>query len=129
MSLSAWEQQILDSMKDRLADSDPQLVALLTTYAQLASGEEMPAREKIRASSGWAIRRSQRNTRRSGRDKVRRYARRVYQRLGLRRVLLPGLSVTVALIAVVLALATSAIKPMLGASRGRGLRDDRCRPW
>jgi hypothetical protein len=114
MSLSAWEQQILDSMKDRLADSDPQLVALLTTYAQLASGEEMPAREKIRASSGWAIRRSQRNTRRSGRDKVRRYARRVYQRLGLRRVLLPGLSVTVALIAVVLALATSAIKAMLG---------------
>lgn len=117
MSLSAREQQTLDSMKDRLADSDPQLVALLTTFAQLASGEEMPVSEKIRASSRRAIRRSQRNRPRSGRDKVRLYARRVYQRLGLRRVLLPGLSVIVALIAVVLAFATSAIKAMPGIAR------------
>ena len=49
MSLSAWEQDALDSIKDRLASSDPALVARLTIFARLASGEEMPAREKIQA--------------------------------------------------------------------------------
>jgi hypothetical protein len=47
MSLSAWEQQALDSIKDGLASSDPTLVARLSMFARLASGEEMPAREKI----------------------------------------------------------------------------------
>ena len=51
MSLSAWEQDALDSIKDRLASSDPTLVARLTIFARLASGEEMPAREKIQAGS------------------------------------------------------------------------------
>ena len=49
MSLSAWEQHVLDSIKDRLATSDPTLVARLAIFTQLASDEEMPAREKIQA--------------------------------------------------------------------------------
>ena len=51
MSLSAWEQNALDSIKDGLASSDPTLAARLTIFARLASGEEMPAREKIPAGS------------------------------------------------------------------------------
>jgi Protein of unknown function (DUF3040) len=51
MSLSAWEQQVLDSIKDGLASSDPRLVARLSMFTRLASGEEMPAREKIHAGS------------------------------------------------------------------------------
>ena len=57
MSLSAWEQDVLDSIKDRLASSDPTLVARLNIFARLASGEEMPAREKIPVGSR-AVRRS-----------------------------------------------------------------------
>jgi len=49
MSLSRREQDALDSIKDGLASSDPMLVARLTIFTQLASGEEMPAREKIDA--------------------------------------------------------------------------------
>jgi hypothetical protein len=51
MSLSAWEQQALDSIKDGLAGSDPQLAAMLTTFARLASAEDMPVRETIAAGS------------------------------------------------------------------------------
>jgi Protein of unknown function (DUF3040) len=51
MSLSAWEQQTLDSIKDGLVGSDPQLAALLTTFTRLASGEEMPVREEIPVGS------------------------------------------------------------------------------
>ena len=58
MSLSAWEQQALDSIKDGLASSDPTLVARLTIFARLASGEEMQAREKIHADSPGAVLRS-----------------------------------------------------------------------
>jgi hypothetical protein len=47
MSLSASEQQALDSIKDGLAGSDPQLVALLSTFTRLASGEDMPVQEEI----------------------------------------------------------------------------------
>jgi hypothetical protein len=57
MSLSAWEQQALNSIKDGLADSDPELAALLTTFTELASGQEMPTRERVRASSRRAIQR------------------------------------------------------------------------
>jgi Protein of unknown function (DUF3040) len=45
MSLSAWEQQALDSIEGGLAGSDPELVSLLATFARRASGEEMPVRE------------------------------------------------------------------------------------
>jgi hypothetical protein len=60
MSLSAWEQQTLDSIKDGLAGSDPQLAALLATFTRLASDEEMPVQEEIPAGSGRTIRRSRR---------------------------------------------------------------------
>jgi Protein of unknown function (DUF3040) len=51
VSLSAWEQQALDSIKDELAGSDPGLAALLTTFTRLASSEAMPVRERIRPGS------------------------------------------------------------------------------
>ena len=41
----------LDSIKDGLASSDPTLVARLSMFARLASGEEMQAREKIQVGS------------------------------------------------------------------------------
>jgi hypothetical protein len=56
MSLSAWEQQALDSIKDGLAGSDPRLAALLTTFARLASAEEMPVQETILAGSRRTLR-------------------------------------------------------------------------
>ncbi|MGH3196910.1 MAG: hypothetical protein ACRDOH_03950 [Streptosporangiaceae bacterium] len=88
MSLSASEQQALDSIKDGLASSDPTLVARLTMFARLASGEEMPAREKIHAGS---------------RRAALRPASRVHHRLGLQgAALLLWLVTTIALIAVAL---------------------------
>ena len=93
MSLSAWEQQALDSIKDGLASSDPRLVARLTIFTRLASGEAMPAREKIHVGSRRAVRRSRRKPQHSGRAD---------QRLGVQAMLL-WLVTTVALIAVALA--------------------------
>src|SRR5207342_83767 len=49
MSLSAWEQDALDSIKNGLADSDPALVARLAMFTRLASAEDMQVREKIQA--------------------------------------------------------------------------------
>jgi Protein of unknown function (DUF3040) len=91
-SLSAWEQQALDSIKDRLASSDPTLVARLTIFTRLASGEEMPAREEIHVGSRGAVRRS------------RPEPPRRRQRLGLHQAapMLLWLVTTVALIAVAL---------------------------
>jgi len=48
MSLSASEQQALDSIEATLTSADPKLVSLLATFARLASGEEMPVRERVR---------------------------------------------------------------------------------
>jgi hypothetical protein len=67
MSLSGREQQVLNSITDRLASSAPELAALLATFSQLASGEEMPAAEKIMA--GW-------------RQAAHRHASRIHRRLG-----------------------------------------------
>ena len=47
----AWEQHVLDSIKDRLASSDPTLVARLTIFTRLASDEEMPAVKKSRPAT------------------------------------------------------------------------------
>jgi len=58
MSLSAWEWQALNSISDQLADSDPQLTALLISFTELASGESMPARERVRPSFRRAVVRS-----------------------------------------------------------------------
>ena len=49
MSLSAWEQDALNSIKNGLADSDPALAARLAMFTRLASAEDMPVREKIQA--------------------------------------------------------------------------------
>ncbi len=98
MSLSAWEQQALDSIKDGLAGSDPELAALLSAFTRLASSEDMPDREKIRAGSRRALRRLRRARWRSS-------VRRVCRRLGIQRAaLLLWLLATAALIAVALAL-------------------------
>ena len=67
MSLSAWEQDALDSIKNGLADSDPALAARLAMFTRLASAEDMPVREKIQAVKLGVARRR----------------RRLYQRLGV----------------------------------------------
>jgi len=98
MSLSAWEQQALDSIKDGLAGSDPELAALLSAFTRLVSDEKMPDREKIRVGS--------RRARRPLRHARWRFSlRRVCRRLGLQRAaLLLWLLTTAALIAVALTL-------------------------
>src|SRR5260370_10198293 len=98
MSLSPKEQQALASMEDGLAGSDPQLASLLATFARLASGEEMPVREKIRATRHRATRRPHRNQ-----SQRRGNARRLCLRLGWQQtMLLLWLAVTIALVAVAL---------------------------
>src|SRR5438045_8691401 len=72
MSLSAWEQDALNSIKVGLADSDPALVARLAMFTRLASAEDMPVREKIQAVKLGVARRR----------------RRLYQRLGVGRTML-----------------------------------------
>ncbi len=51
MTLSAWEQQALNTIQDGLTSSDPRLAGLLAMFTRLVSGEEMPVREKIRIRS------------------------------------------------------------------------------
>jgi len=66
MSLSAHEQQALDSIGDDLSVSDPELASLLATFTRLTAGEDMPAREKTQAQTGarWATGRRRRHRRR-----------------------------------------------------------------
>jgi Protein of unknown function (DUF3040) len=97
MSLSAREQQALDSIEDGLAGSDPQLTAWLSTFTRLASDEEMPDREKIRTCSAQArarLRRAQ------WRSRVRSAVSQEFQRAAL----LLWLATSAALLAVALAL-------------------------
>jgi hypothetical protein len=96
MSLSAREQQALDSIKDGLAGSDPQLAALLSAFNRLASDEDMPDREKIQADSRRALRRLRRGPRGSS-------LRSVCKRLAFQHpALLLWLATTAVLIAVAL---------------------------
>ena len=53
MSLSASEQQALDSIEATLTSVDPKLASLLAIFARLASGEEMPVRERVRYTRGY----------------------------------------------------------------------------
>ena len=88
MSLSAWEQDALDSIRNGLADCDPALVARLAMFTRLASGEDMPVREKIQAVK----------------RRVARRRRRLYQRLGVgRAMLLVWLVTTLTLVTAALA--------------------------
>ena len=104
MSLSPKEQQALAFMEDGLAGSDPELASLLATFARLASDEEMPVREKIRASRHRATRRPHHNQSQR-RSNVRRDVRRRFLRLGWQQtMLLLWLAVTIALVAVALIL-------------------------
>jgi hypothetical protein len=98
MSLNAWEQKALDSIKDGLGGSDPEMAALLSAFTWLASGKGMPDREKTRAGSRRAFRQLRRARWRSN-------LRRMCQRLGFRRAaLLLCLLTSTALIAVAVAL-------------------------
>ena len=94
MSLSAWEQDALNSIKNGLADSDPALAARLAMFTRLASAEDMPVREKIQAVKLGVARRR----------------RRLYQRLGVGRAMLLLWLVTT------LTLVTAAV----GSSRASG---------
>ena len=95
MSLSTWEQRALNSIKDDVASCDPALAARLSIFTRLASGQEMPAREKIYVGSRRAVRRSRPEP---------RHTRRAYQRLVLQQaVMLLWLVTAVALIAIALA--------------------------
>lgn len=49
MSLSAHERQELDSIEGEIAGSSPALASLFATFGRLTAGEEVPAREQIRA--------------------------------------------------------------------------------
>jgi hypothetical protein len=90
MSLSAHEQQALDGIAAGLAHSDPRLVSLLATFGKLTSGEEMPAREKVRVA----------------RWNTLRHARRMYERVGFKRAALV-LWLVIGIVLVVVALAVS----------------------
>ena len=60
MGMSEREMQALGSIEDGLAGSDPALTSMLGIFSRLTSGEEMPAREKIRVRRphhGTALRR------------------------------------------------------------------------
>jgi hypothetical protein len=101
LSLSPKEQQVLVSIEDGLAGSDPELASLLATFVRLASDEEMPVREKIRHR---ATRRPLRNQSQR-RGNAHRDARRLCLRLGWpQTMLLLWLAVTIALVAVALIL-------------------------
>ncbi len=101
MSMSAREQQKLACIAGQLAGSDPELAALMATFTRLTMGEDMPAREVIRA--GWRAPRGQR-VRRRGRWPR---ARRVFRPAAPLPWLLAAIVVTAAvLVAVTMALAT-----------------------
>lgn len=99
MSLSAWEQQTLDSIKDRLTGSDPELSALLITFTRLTADEAMPVRATLRTRSRRAIQRSRRRALR-GRDQVGQ----AYLRLRSRYAVMTWLVVTVMMIGAAVAL-------------------------
>jgi len=101
MSLNAWEQRALESIKDGLVGSDPTLVARLAIFTRLASGEDMPTGERIQVGSERVSRPDSRHPRRG---EVPPHAHWMYQRLGLQRAaVLLWLVITLALIAVALA--------------------------
>lgn len=77
MSLSTREQQALDSIAYGLAGSDPKLASRLAIFTRLTSGEEMPAREKIRADGWRAVGRPRPSSQHPGRGNVGRHMRSV----------------------------------------------------
>ena len=88
VTLSASEQQALDSIEATLTSSDPKLASLLAIFARLASGEEMPVRERIRIHRLQVTRGWQRKQRCSRPDKAGRHMRSGFRSLGWRRAAL-----------------------------------------
>jgi len=101
MSLSAREEQILGSIQDGLAGSDPKLTWMMATFTRLASGEDMPMREKIHAVRLVA---NLRDRRPPCRDVGRRRARRLCRRLDLPQYWVLWLAAVVAVALVAIAL-------------------------
>ncbi len=104
MSLSTHDQQALDAIEDRLTGGAPELAALLATFTRLVSGEEMPARERIRPPGRQAAGHIGRRLRWGGQVLLHRLGRK-------RTMLLVWLTVAISLITVAL---------MLNRSAGRG---------
>ena len=104
MSLSAREEQILGLIEGGLARSDPKLAWMMATFTRLASGEEMPVREKIHAVRLVANLRDRRPPRP---DVARRRARRLCRRLGLPQYWVLWLAAVVAVALVAVALVVS----------------------
>ena len=65
MSLSASEQQALDSIEATLTSADPKLASRLAIFARLASGEEMPLHERVRIHRRLQVTRGWRQKQRS----------------------------------------------------------------
>lgn len=57
MGLSAYEQQELDSIEKAIASSDLRLDSMLSTFARLTAGDELPVREQIRTPARRTARR------------------------------------------------------------------------
>jgi predicted small secreted protein len=119
LRFSERDRHVLDAMRNDLAASDPHLAGLLGTFTRLTAGEQMPAREQLRAA--W------RHPMRSGRDVTRKLARpsrqvpgHGIQRLGLARgLMLLWLLASVALISLAVAL-SSATTASCPSARGAG---------
>lgn len=106
MGLSAYEQQELDFIEEAIAGSDPRLASLLGTFARLMAEDELPVREQIRAADRRIARRPGTRRWRPPPPGTSLRARRGHR--GLQPAWpLPGLSVSIALIAVALVLSHS----------------------
>jgi len=103
-SLGAWEQQALESIRDGLAGSDPELATLLTTFTRLSADEAMPPRATLRARSRRAIQRSRRRARLGRAYLSQHRPGQAYHRLRSRHAVLTWLVVTVVMIGAALAL-------------------------
>jgi hypothetical protein len=104
MTLSAWEQQALDTIQDGLTGSDPRLAGLLAMFTRLVSDEEMPVREKIRIRSRRNLCHSSRGRCR-GQNQSRRRTPLVRPHLGFQQAaLLVYMAIAVVLIVTVLIL-------------------------
>ena len=89
MSLSASEQQALNSIEATLTSSDPKLASLLAIFARLASGEEMPVRERVRIHRRLQVTRGRQCQQRCSRpERAGRRMRSGFRSLGWRRAAL-----------------------------------------
>ncbi len=109
MSLNEPEMQALGWIEDSLAGSDPRLASMLNIFSRLATGEEMPASEKIRVRRGRpAASRPRRARQHPRRGTALPQARRLYPRLGWQQaMLLLWVVISAGMLAVALILNTS----------------------